>query len=250
MSWTHVDELERIEMPDGFVWRPIRRRFDIRAFGVNAYNALEAGSPIVESHTEAPARPRGDLLRPPRPRDLHDRRQRPRARRRGARLRPRPLSEARRRRGGRGHGRAGVRRQAGCGARGVGLGGDVRGGAGRESRGLGRGDPHPRGGARREPGASRAPLQPRLHGGARRPTCGCAAAPAAVQSRSSRNGPRSHGATPTSPRSAASPASPDAQPRTPGPAGRPAAAPPLRGRGTPAPDRLPAAPRAAPRRSS
>ncbi len=52
MSWTHVDELERIEMPDGFVWRPIRRRFDIRAFGVNAYNALEVGSPIVETHTE------------------------------------------------------------------------------------------------------------------------------------------------------------------------------------------------------
>ena len=52
MSWTNVDELDRIEMPDGFVWRPIRRRFDIRAFGVNAYNALEAGSPIVETHTE------------------------------------------------------------------------------------------------------------------------------------------------------------------------------------------------------
>lgn len=52
MSWTHVDELDRIEMPDGFVWRPIRRRFDIRAFGVNAYTALEAGSPIVETHTE------------------------------------------------------------------------------------------------------------------------------------------------------------------------------------------------------
>jgi hypothetical protein len=52
MSWTHVDELDRVEMPDGFVWRPIRRRFDIRAFGVNAYTALEAGSPIVETHTE------------------------------------------------------------------------------------------------------------------------------------------------------------------------------------------------------
>jgi tetratricopeptide (TPR) repeat protein len=53
MSWTHVDELDLIEMPDGFVWRPIRRRFDIRAFGVNAYNALETGSPIVETHTES-----------------------------------------------------------------------------------------------------------------------------------------------------------------------------------------------------
>jgi tetratricopeptide (TPR) repeat protein len=52
MSSAHVDELDRIEMPDGFVWRPIRRRFDIRAFGVNAYTALAAGSPIVETHSE------------------------------------------------------------------------------------------------------------------------------------------------------------------------------------------------------
>ena len=52
MSHLHVDELERIELPDGFVWRPIRRHFDIRAFGVNAYSALEVGGPIVETHTE------------------------------------------------------------------------------------------------------------------------------------------------------------------------------------------------------
>jgi hypothetical protein len=52
MSITHVDELDAIEMPDGFVWRPIRRRFDIRGFGVNAYTALEAGGLIVEPHTE------------------------------------------------------------------------------------------------------------------------------------------------------------------------------------------------------
>jgi tetratricopeptide (TPR) repeat protein len=48
----HIDELDRIEMPDGFVWRPIRRHFDIRAFGVNAYSTLEVGGQIVESHTE------------------------------------------------------------------------------------------------------------------------------------------------------------------------------------------------------
>lgn len=52
MSVTHVDDLDRIEMPDGFVWRPIRRHFDIRAFGVNAYSAPGAGAPIVERHTE------------------------------------------------------------------------------------------------------------------------------------------------------------------------------------------------------
>ena len=39
-------------MADGFVWRPIRRRFGIRAFGVNAYSPREAGAQIVEEHTE------------------------------------------------------------------------------------------------------------------------------------------------------------------------------------------------------
>jgi tetratricopeptide (TPR) repeat protein len=53
LSWTHVDELDRIELPDGFVWRPIRRHFDIRAFGVNAYTALGAGSLLLETHTES-----------------------------------------------------------------------------------------------------------------------------------------------------------------------------------------------------
>jgi tetratricopeptide (TPR) repeat protein len=48
----HVDDLERIEMDAGFVWRPIRRRFDIRAFGVNAYSPREAGAQVVEEHTE------------------------------------------------------------------------------------------------------------------------------------------------------------------------------------------------------
>jgi tetratricopeptide (TPR) repeat protein len=52
MSVSHIDELDRIEMPDGFVWRPIRRHFDIRAFGVNAYSAVEVDGMIVEEHTE------------------------------------------------------------------------------------------------------------------------------------------------------------------------------------------------------
>jgi quercetin dioxygenase-like cupin family protein len=53
MSWTHLDELDAIEIPDGFVWRPVRRHFDIRAFGVNAYTATGAGGQIVEEHSEA-----------------------------------------------------------------------------------------------------------------------------------------------------------------------------------------------------
>jgi tetratricopeptide (TPR) repeat protein len=53
VTWTHVDELDRIEMADGFVWRPIRRRFGIQAFGVNAYTPAEAGAQVIEEHTEA-----------------------------------------------------------------------------------------------------------------------------------------------------------------------------------------------------
>jgi tetratricopeptide (TPR) repeat protein len=52
MNVAHIDELDLIEMPEGFRWRPVRRRFGIRAFGVNAYTAAEAGSRIVEEHTE------------------------------------------------------------------------------------------------------------------------------------------------------------------------------------------------------
>jgi len=52
----HIDELEAIEMPEGFVWRPVRRHFDIRAFGVNAYTAREVGGQIVEEHSESQLR--------------------------------------------------------------------------------------------------------------------------------------------------------------------------------------------------
>jgi tetratricopeptide (TPR) repeat protein len=52
VSVAHIDELEAIELPDGFVWHPIRRHFDIRAFGVNAYSAAKVGGQIVEEHTE------------------------------------------------------------------------------------------------------------------------------------------------------------------------------------------------------
>jgi tetratricopeptide (TPR) repeat protein len=48
----HIDKLERIQMPDGFVWRPVRSHFGIRAFGTNAYTASAPDSQIIESHTE------------------------------------------------------------------------------------------------------------------------------------------------------------------------------------------------------
>lgn len=48
----HVDELEELPIAGGeFVWRPVRRRFGISAFGTNAYTA-GAGQRVVEEHYE------------------------------------------------------------------------------------------------------------------------------------------------------------------------------------------------------
>jgi quercetin dioxygenase-like cupin family protein len=50
----HIDELESypIANQQGLTWRPVRRRFDIQAFGVNAYTAERAGQRVVEEHRE------------------------------------------------------------------------------------------------------------------------------------------------------------------------------------------------------
>jgi tetratricopeptide (TPR) repeat protein len=49
----HVDELESFPINNGeFVWRPVRRRFGITAFGTNAYTAEKAGQRVVEEHHE------------------------------------------------------------------------------------------------------------------------------------------------------------------------------------------------------
>jgi quercetin dioxygenase-like cupin family protein len=50
----HIDELESypIANQQGLTWRPVRRRFDIQAFGVNAYTAEHAGQRVVEEHRE------------------------------------------------------------------------------------------------------------------------------------------------------------------------------------------------------
>jgi tetratricopeptide (TPR) repeat protein len=53
VNTAHIDELERHEMRDGFVWRPVRRHFGIKAFGTNAYTPSAPGSQIVEEHTES-----------------------------------------------------------------------------------------------------------------------------------------------------------------------------------------------------
>ena len=47
----HVDDLEAINVA-GVVWRPLRRRFGIRAFGTNVYTSEGVGKHIVEEHDE------------------------------------------------------------------------------------------------------------------------------------------------------------------------------------------------------
>jgi quercetin dioxygenase-like cupin family protein len=39
---------------EGLQWRPVRRRLDVEAFGVNAYTVAEAGQEVVEHHDEVP----------------------------------------------------------------------------------------------------------------------------------------------------------------------------------------------------
>jgi tetratricopeptide (TPR) repeat protein len=51
VNLVHIDELDKIELPEGFVWRPVRRHFGIGAFGINAYTPGASGQ-IVEEHTE------------------------------------------------------------------------------------------------------------------------------------------------------------------------------------------------------
>lgn len=49
----HLDELDHVPAGEqGLTWRPVRRRFGVRAFGVNAYTAREPGQEVVEDHTE------------------------------------------------------------------------------------------------------------------------------------------------------------------------------------------------------
>ena len=50
---TQLDDLDRIPVGEmGLEWRPIRRRFGVEAFGINAYSSARAGGEVVEEHTE------------------------------------------------------------------------------------------------------------------------------------------------------------------------------------------------------
>lgn len=49
----HIDDIETVRQNDEIdaQWKPVRRHFDVRAFGVNAYVAREPGV-LTEVHTE------------------------------------------------------------------------------------------------------------------------------------------------------------------------------------------------------
>jgi len=48
----HIDELEELPIAGGeFIWRPVRRRFGITAFGTNVYTG-NTGQRVVEEHFE------------------------------------------------------------------------------------------------------------------------------------------------------------------------------------------------------
>jgi mannose-6-phosphate isomerase-like protein (cupin superfamily) len=48
-----LDDLDRLPVDDeGLLWRPIRRRFGITAFGTNGWTAANAGDRVLEEHAE------------------------------------------------------------------------------------------------------------------------------------------------------------------------------------------------------
>ncbi|MBA2642118.1 MAG: hypothetical protein H0U82_04220 [Actinobacteria bacterium] len=53
-SWdkAHLSEIEAVSGPGSLQWTPVRRHFDIAAFGLNAYVAADPGQDVVERHTE------------------------------------------------------------------------------------------------------------------------------------------------------------------------------------------------------
>jgi tetratricopeptide (TPR) repeat protein len=53
-GWESVrlDDLDAIPVAEGVVWRPLRKRLGIRAFGTNAYTSEGVGQHIVEDHDE------------------------------------------------------------------------------------------------------------------------------------------------------------------------------------------------------
>jgi len=47
-----LEELDRVAVQHGLEWRPVRRRFGVESFGVNAYTAEKVGDWVVAEHRE------------------------------------------------------------------------------------------------------------------------------------------------------------------------------------------------------
>lgn len=49
----HIEDLDRFPVDDeGLLWRPVRRRLGIAAFGTNAYTAEKGDERVIEEHSE------------------------------------------------------------------------------------------------------------------------------------------------------------------------------------------------------
>ena len=49
----HIDDLDRFPVDDeGLLWRPVRHKLGITAFGTNAYTAEKGHERVVEEHYE------------------------------------------------------------------------------------------------------------------------------------------------------------------------------------------------------
>jgi tetratricopeptide (TPR) repeat protein len=46
------EELDSIPIHESLVWHPVRKRFGIEAFGINAYTSQEIGGLVIEEHDE------------------------------------------------------------------------------------------------------------------------------------------------------------------------------------------------------
>jgi mannose-6-phosphate isomerase-like protein (cupin superfamily) len=52
-SIVSIPDMEAIDLPAGLRWHPIRPLLGVRAIGISAYSAREAGETVVEPHDEA-----------------------------------------------------------------------------------------------------------------------------------------------------------------------------------------------------
>ena len=69
-----LDEVEGIPVFGTLVWKPVRKTLGVTAFGINAYTAADGRRRGGRGSHRGAARPRGDLRRRRRPRDVHGRR--------------------------------------------------------------------------------------------------------------------------------------------------------------------------------